>query len=297
MLPSFLQPGDRIHIVSPSGSIDSAFIDGAKKVLASKGFYVTEGKFARGEYGRFAGTVDERIADMQEAIDSSEVKAILCSRGGYGVSQIIDKIDFSLFRQRPKWLIGFSDITILHAAINRAEIASIHGIMAKHITELPENCEQLNKMLEILMGKFPVYTVKGETINKPGKASGVLVGGNLSVLMGLRGTPFEPDYEGKILFIEDIAEKPYHIDRMMQNLRLSGIMDKISGLVVGQFSDCEEDPLMHQTINGIILSAVGNNNYPVCFNFPAGHVDDNLPLVLGASVSLEVNVTNAILSF
>lgn len=297
MLPSFLQPGDRIHIVSPSGSIDSAFIDGAKKVLASKGFYVTEGKFARGEYGRFAGTVDERIADMQEAIDSSEVKAILCSRGGYGVSQIIDKIDFSLFRQRPKWLIGFSDITILHAAINRAEIASIHGIMAKHITELPENCEQLNKMLEILMGNFPVYTVKGETINKPGKASGVLVGGNLSVLMGLRGTPFEPDYEGKILFIEDIAEKPYHIDRMMQNLRLSGIMDKISGLVVGQFSDCDEDPLMHQTINGIILSAIGNNNYPVCFNFPAGHVDDNLPLVLGASVSLEVNVTNAILSF
>jgi len=107
MLPSFLQPGDRIHIVSPSGSIDSAFIDGATKVLASKGFYVTEGKFARGEYGRFAGTVDERIADIQEAIDSSEVKAILCSRGGYGVSQIIDKIDFSLFRQRPKWLIGF----------------------------------------------------------------------------------------------------------------------------------------------------------------------------------------------
>jgi len=297
MLPSFLQPGDRIHIVSPSGSIDSAFIDGAKKVLASKGFYVTEGKFARGEYGRFAGTVEERIADMQEAMNHPEIKAVLCSRGGYGVSQIIDKIEFSLFQQHPKWLIGFSDITILHAAINRAGIASVHGIMAKHITELPENCEQLNKMLEILTGNFPVYTVKGETINKPGKANGVLVGGNLSVLMGLRGTPFEPDYSGKILFIEDIAEKPYHIDRMMQNLRLSGIMDTISGLVVGQFSDCEEDPLMHQTINEIILSAVGTNTYPVCFNFPAGHVDDNLPLIMGNTIQLNVDSSKSELIF
>lgn len=288
MTPPFLQSGDQIRIVSPSGAIDPAFIDGAKKALASWGLNTTEGDFARTEYGRFGGTKEQRIADMQAALDDTEVKAILCSRGGYGVAQIIDKLDFTKFRTNPKWLIGFSDITILHNAISNLNIASIHGIMAKHLTELPENCEQVQQLKNILFGKLLHYQIPTHEQNRTGKAEGKLIGGNLSVLVGMIGTSFDLPYEGNILFLEEIGEKPYHIDRMMQHLRLSGALSKISGLILGQFSDCDEDPLMKQSIAEIIAEAVKAYNYPVCFNFPAGHVDYNLPIVMGAEVDMEV---------
>jgi len=290
MTPPYLQPNDQIRVVSPSGAIDPTFIDGAKKVLASWGLSATEGEFARTEYGRFGGTKEQRIVDMQAALDDAEVKAILCSRGGYGVAQIIDKLDFTKFIAHPKWLIGFSDITILHNAISNLGIASIHGIMAKHLTELPENSEQVQGLKNILFGKMPHYEIQKHELNRTGKAEGKLIGGNLSVLVGMIGTPFDLPYEENILFLEEIAEKPYHIDRMLQNLRLSGALSKISGLILGQFSDCDEDPLMKQTIIEIILEAVKDYNYPVCFNFPAGHVDYNLPLVMGEKV--EMTVTN-----
>jgi muramoyltetrapeptide carboxypeptidase len=289
MTPSFLQPNDQIRIVSPSGAIDPAFIDGAKKVLASWGLTPTEGEFARSEYGRFGGTKEQRIADLQAALDDSEVKAILCSRGGYGVVQIIEKLDFTIFKQSPKWLIGFSDITILHNAISNLEVASIHGIMAKHLTELPADCEQVQQLKNILFGELPHYQIPVHALNRTGKAEGKLIGGNLSVLVGMIGTPFDLPYEGNVLFLEEIAEKPYHIDRMMQQLRLSGALSKISGLIIGQFSDCDEDLLMKQTITQIIAENVSTYNYPVCFNFPAGHVDYNLPLVMGREVEMEVS--------
>lgn len=288
MTPPFLLPNDQIRIVSPSGAIDPAFIDGAKKVLASWGLIATEGEFARTEYGRFGGTKEQRIADLQAAFDDTEVKAILCSRGGYGVAQIVDKLDFTKFGTNPKWLIGFSDITILHNAISNVEVASIHGIMAKHLTELPADCEQVQQLKNILFGELPHYQIPAHALNRNGKAEGKLIGGNLSVLAGMIGTPFDLPYEGNILFLEDIAEKPYHIDRMMQQLRLSGALSKISGLVVGQFSDCDEDPLMKQSIAEIIAENVSAYNYPVCFNFPAGHVDYNLPIVMGKEMKLEI---------
>ncbi len=296
MIPPYLHTGDRIHIVSPSGAIDPLFIDGAKKLLSTWGLQVTEGRFARLEYGRFAGTKEQRIADLQQALDDKDVRAILCSRGGYGITQIIDKIDFSAFQQSPKWLIGFSDITILHNTITNLGLASIHGIMAKQLTELPENSEQIQRLKEILFGKMPAYEIPAHPLNRPGKVGGKLIGGNLSVLVGMSGTKFDLPYEGNILFIEDIAEKPYHIDRMMQNLRLSGALAKISGLVVGQFSECEEDPLMMLTVAEIIADAVKDYDYPVCFNFPAGHVDYNLPLILGENVDLDVSLTRVCLS-
>ncbi len=288
MNPPFLLPHDQIRIVSPSGAIDPIYIDGAIKALTSWGLQVTEGKFARTEYGRFGGTKEQRIADLQTALDDAEVKAVLCSRGGYGVAQIIDKLDFTKFKAHPKWLIGFSDITILHNAISNLGIASIHGIMAKHLTELPENCEQVQLLKNILFDKMPHYELPAHELNRTGKAEGKLIGGNLSVLVGMIGTPFDLPYDGNMLFIEEIAEKPYHIDRMMQNLRLSGALAKISGLVVGQFSDCDEDPLMKQSIAEIILDAVKEYHYPVCFNFPAGHVDYNLPIVMGQEVEMDV---------
>ena len=297
MLPPFLQPNDEIRIVSPSGSINQDFIDGSKKVLALWGLLVSEGDFARSEYGRFAGTKEQRIADLQAALDDPGVKAILCSRGGYGLAQIVDKLDFTAFQRFPKWLVGFSDITILHNVITNLGIASIHGIMTKHLTELPADCDQVLRLREMLVGKLPAYSVPAHKLNRNGLASGKLIGGNLSVLMGLRGSRFDLPYADNILFIEDIAEKPYHIDRMMQNLRFSGVLEQISGLMVGQFSDCDEDPLMKQTIVEIISEAVQDYSYPVCFDFPAGHVDYNLPLVMGAEIQLAVDTEIVRLTF
>jgi muramoyltetrapeptide carboxypeptidase len=292
-----LKHNDQIRIVSPSGSIHPELIDGAAKVLSSWGLQVTEGKFVRSEYGRFAGTKEQRIADLQEALDDPNVKAILCSRGGYGIAQIVDKLDFTIFAKSPKWLIGFSDITILHNVITNLGITSIHGIMAKQLTELPADSEQVIRMKDSLFGNFPMYSIPLHKLNRAGEATGKLIGGNLSVLMALRGSQFDLPYQNNILFIEDIAEKPYHIDRMMQNLRFSGVLAQLSGLLVGQFSECDEDPLMKQTISEIILNAVSDYTFPVCFNFPAGHVDYNLPLILGANVSFVVKETEAELTF
>ena len=288
MIPSFLRAGDNIHIVSPSGAIQPGFIDGATKLLSSWGLKVTEGKYARTEYGRFSGTKDERVADLQQALDDPNVKAILCSRGGYGLAQIIDKIDFTSFAKSPKWLIGFSDITILHNAIARFGIASMHGIMTKYLTELPEESDQIMSFKNLLFGTPSNFSIKPEAENRPGRAVGKLIGGNLSVMMGMRSTPFDLDFHNNILFIEDVGEKPYQIDRMMQSLKLSGVLKQISGLVVGQFSEYDEDPLMMQSVAEIILAAVSEYDYPVCFNFPAGHVDYNLSLILGEQAELFV---------
>jgi len=297
MTPPYLKPNDQIRIVSPSGNIEPKYIVGVKKTLSSWGLNATEGEFARTKYGRFAGTEAQRISDLQEALDDPSVNAILCSRGGYGVAQIIDKLDFSTFAKSPKWLIGFSDITILHNAISNLGIASIHGIMAKHLTQFPADSIHVQKCREILFGQMPTYVVPKHRLNKVGIAQGKLIGGNLSVLIGLRGSQFDLDYKNNILFIEDIAERPYHIDRMMQNLRFSGALAQLSGLVVGQFSDCDEDPLMKKSVAQIIASAVSEYDYPVCFNFPAGHVDNNFPLKLGETVQFEVTKRAVTLTF
>jgi muramoyltetrapeptide carboxypeptidase len=297
MIPSFLRAGDNIHIVSPSGAIQPGFIDGATKLLSSWGLKVTEGKYARTEYGRFSGTKDERAADLQQALDDPNVKAILCSRGGYGLAQIIDKIDFSSFAKSPKWLIGFSDITILHNAITALGIASMHGIMTKYLTELPEESDQITSFKNLLFGAPSNFSIKPEAENRLGRAEGKLIGGNLSVMMGMRSTPFDLDFNNNILFIEDVGEKPYQIDRMMQSLRLSGVLKQISGLVVGQFSDYDEDPLMMQSVAEIILAAVSEYDYPVCFNFPAGHVDYNLSFVLGEQAELFVETDKVHLNY
>lgn len=290
-----LQPNDLVRIVSPSGVIDPSFIEGAAKVLSSWGLQVQEGACCREKYGRFAGTEAQRIADLQQALDDPDTKAIVCSRGGYGLAQIIDRLDFTTFCLCPKWLIGFSDITVLHNAITNLGFPSVHAIMAKHLTELNADSEAVAGLKNLLFGNLPEYTIPAHPQNRSGKATGKLIGGNLSVIYGLRGTPFDLPYEGNILFIEDIAEKPYHIDRMLQNLRLGGVFQKISGLVVGQFSDCDEDPLMLKSIEEIISGALTGTSIPVVFNFPAGHVDDNRPLMLGAETTLTVNPDGAIL--
>jgi len=297
MTPNTLKYNDQIRIISPSGVINPDYIDGAKKMLASWGLQPSEGHYTRAEYGRFAGTHSQRVADVQQALDDPGVKAILCSRGGYGLAPIIDKLDFSGFQKSPKWLIGFSDISILHNAITNLGIASIHGVMTKYFTELPPEAEQLQLIKDILFGKFPTYTLPPQPLNRAGQATGKLIGGNLSVLLGLRGSKFDMQLQNNILFLEDVGEKPYQIDRMMQSLRLSGALAQISGLVVGQFSETSEDPLMNRSIVEIIYDAVSDYDYPVCFDFPAGHVDYNLPLVLGTQAHLNVTSAGATLGY
>lgn len=281
----------RIHIISPSGAIDPTYIHKAAARLSHHGHQVSIAPHACGKYGRFSGTPEERIADLQQAIDSPDIDAILCSRGGYGLVQIIDKINFSALTKYPKLFIGFSDITVLHNALGQLRMPSVHGIMCKHITELTEEADPLRIMFAILNNEESyIYQTKRHSLNRNGHCEGIVRGGNLSVLYGLRRTPFDlPDTDDTILFIEDIAERPYHIDRMMNNLRLSGTLAKLRGLIVGQFSDCPENPLMMKDIAHIIHDHVADYDYPVCFDFPAGHVEYNLPIWLNRKASMKID--------
>ncbi len=294
--PLPLQPGDTIAIVSPSGSINSEYIDGAIARFNDWGFKTIEASHARNIYGRYSGTAAERISDLQWAINDKNIKAILCSRGGYGAVQIIEHIDFSPLLQAPKWLIGFSDITVFHSALTNMLIPSIHGVMARNLTENDTEDPSVLLLHNMLEGGKPSYNITPHALNRTGSATGLLTGGNLSVLYGLRGTKYDINPENKILFIEDLAEKPYHIDRIMQNLKIGGILEKLSGLIVGQFSDMEEDPMMFKTVYEIIADAVSGYDYPVCFNFPAGHIDRNIPLIMGAEIKLEVTEQEVLLS-
>lgn len=286
----------KIRLISPSGVVDPAYLDGAVRVLTDWGLVVEEGSFSRAVHGRFAGTDAQRIMDLQAAINDAQLDAIWCSRGGYGLTQIIDKIDFSPLIQHPKWFIGFSDITVLHNLLSNRGIPSIHGLMAKGLTELAEDVMSLTSLKKILTGVLPVYVVPSNPENKIGSAKGKLIGGNLSVLMGLRGSPYDLDFQEAILVIEDIGEKPYQIDRMLQNLRFSGILAQLSGLIVGHFSDYEEDPLM-PNVHELILHAVADYHYPVCFGFPVGHETVNYPLILGREVQLTVSTMHTVLDF
>ncbi len=295
--PDFLKKGDEVRIISPAGKIDPALIDGAREKLESWGFKTSEGMFTRAVYGRFAGNEQERFTDLQQALDDPDVKAILCSRGGYGLIQIVDRLDFSRFEKNPKWLIGFSDITILHAALQQTDYISIHSSMAKDLTQLPEKSEPVSLLKDILTGKIPSYKVSANPNNRVGKAKGHLIGGNMAVFMGMRGTPWDLNFKNAILFIEDTGEEPYEIDRMMQNLRISGALSELAGLVVGQFSDTQEDPEMNAGIYESIAAMVKDYDYPVCFGFSAGHVEDNLPLLMGANTSLEVDEEGCSISF
>ena len=290
--PKYLKQNDKVVILSPSGKIETQWVEGLKAVLESYGLVVSVAEHTLCAKGRFAGSDNERIQDLQEAINDAQVKAIFCSRGGYGLARIIDKIDFSALKSAAKWIVGFSDITALHNAFSRVGVASIHGIMAKHITL---KADGLDNLMTMLFGGDVAYEVPAHDFNKVGEAEGELIGGNLSVLYGLRGTPFDLDYKGKILFIEDLGERLYHIDRMMQNLRLGGVFEQISGLVVGQFTDIDEDDSFNGGVYGVISEAVKGYDIPVCFNFPAGHVDNNQPLKMGANYKLEVLKDKAIL--
>lgn len=296
-LPPSLHEGDKVVILSPSGKIDRSFLKGAQKRLESWGLRAVLSKHAGSSSGRYAGTIKQRLEDFQAAMDDKEVKAILCSRGGYGAIHIMNKLNFDRFGQHPKWMIGFSDITALHNLFQQNGFASLHAPMARHLTVEPEDDPCTLHLKEILFGNRPAYSVKKHVLNHKGTARGTLRGGNMAVFHGLHGTPYDLPAEGTILFIEDISERPHSIERMMYNLKLGGVLERLSGLIIGQFTEYEEDHSLGKELYRALADMVKEYDYPICFNFPVGHVTNNLPLIEGAEVELTVGKKSVELVF
>lgn len=296
-LPPFLEQDDKVIIISPSGKIDKSLLAGMKKQLEEWGLNVVTGKYAGHSSGLYAGTIKQRTDDLQRAMNNKEIKAIFCSRGGYGAVHILDKLDFTLFRQYPKWLIGYSDITALHSLFQYNGYASVHGLMARHLTLEPADDPCTLYLKDLLFGKLPEYYCKPHKLNQSGTAKGILRGGNLAVLYGLRGTPYDIPPEGTILFIEDISERPHAIERMIYNLKLGGVLEKLSGIIIGQFTEYEEDKSLGKELYGALADITKLYDIPVCFNFPVGHVVNNVPLICGAEVELSVNKKTVELKF
>lgn len=284
-----------IHIVSPSGIIDPSFIDQATARLRAWGFVVTEGAHARCTHGRLAGTDAQRVADIAQALHNPDIDIVLCARGGYGLQRIIDQLP-----PIDKPIIGFSDITALHCAAALGQQPTLHGPMCKHIASLSEDSEPMQRLLQSLRGEAIHYSLPSHPLNRPGSVTAPIVGGNLSVLYGLQATDFgltkmiDRCSTPPILLIEDICERHYHIDRIMHNLRLSGVLEQISGLIVGQFTDCDDDPSMPcGTIQQTINEAIASYNYPVLFDAPFGHIDANMPLWLNTPATMHIHSSGA----
>lgn len=281
-----------IRIISPASAIDPQYIDGALSVLQSWGHKVTVAPHAKSSYGRFAASPEHRLQDLNDAFADPGTDAILCSRGGYGLAQIIDRV----VPAQGKLLIGFSDVTCLHCLCATHNMPSLHSIMAKHIATLPSNSEPLRALRSILDGGDIRYCFPAGEGSRVGETEAVLRGGNLSVFYGLQRTPYQVTDRNSILFVEDIGERHYHIDRMMQNMRMSGVMHNIQGYIIGQFADCPDDESMSCTLQQTLLHAADNTRYPIAAGFPAGHVEYNMPLFLNLQTHLKVTEDKIILT-
>lgn len=289
--PPKLQFNDKVVILSPAGKIDEELVYKAASVFSEWGLRVEISENALCQTGRFSGFVEQRLADLQNAMDDPEVKLIFCSRGGYGVVHLLDKLNFNLIKKYPKWILGYSDITALHAALQSNRIMSIHGPMAKHFAEEGSSDVAVRFTKAILAGEMVNYEIpvsKYAHLNRNGRAAGRLMGGNLAVYCSIIGSDFNKIRKGGVLFIEDIGEDPYKVDRYIYQLKLAGVFERISGLIVGQFTDFTEDNNMYSALYESIAAAVAEYSFPVCFDFPVGHVKLNFPLVMGKKVILSV---------
>lgn len=287
-IPPFLQAGDTIGITCPAGFVGEERVAYCKQVLERWGFQVKLGKtIGTGKY-YFSGTDAERLADLQSMLDDPQVKAILAGRGGYGVSRILDAIDWTKFREAPKWICGFSDLTALHSHLHQTqEIASLHSPMCGAFTPESEHSYYIESLRLALTGGPLCYEFQASNWNKAGEAQGFLVGGNLALLAHLCGSVSQLNTKGKILFIEDIGEHLYQIDRMLLSLKRSGQLEGLSGLVVGSFSDLEDtERPFGQCLEEIVLDKVAANNFPVAFGLPCGHERENVTLCLGRQYRL-----------
>ena len=285
--PPYLKKGDKIAIVCPAKKLPKP-IDYAIALLQSWDLEVLIGKSVYAESHQFAGTDELRAADIQQFLDDAEIKAIIAGRGGYGTIRIIDELDFTLFEKSPKWIIGFSDITVLLSHLfAHYETQSMHAQMPYTFDEATP--ESLLSLRRAIFGEQQTYNYESLFNNRPGEGSGILIGGNLTLLCFLEGSTSEMDFDGKILFIEDVGEHEYSIDRMLRMLKRAGKLAKLKGLIVGAFNEISEEKIPYgQSADEVIWEIVKDYDYPVCFNFPSGHIDNNLTMVLGATVELKV---------
>jgi len=292
IIPPYLKKGDTVAIVATARKISSEELQPAIDILKTWGLNVVLGKNIFCIDNQFAGTDAERTADTQWAIDDKNIKALFIARGGYGTTRIIDKLNFTKLCTNPKWIVGYSDITVLHQHLHQnCNIATIHATMPINFTKNKDATESLRRAL---FGEKIEYTFPAHVLNKTGEASAELIGGNLSLIYSLCGSKSDTNTATKILFIEDVDEYLYHIDRMMLNLKRSGKLENLAAIVVGGMTDMKDNTIpFGKTAEEIIYDAVKEYNYPVCFNFPAGHIDKNMALVMGKQMKLEVRKNEA----
>ena len=296
--PPALQPGDKIALISPAYFTSKANVDTASAILRAWGFEPVLGPNVGKEYlGYYAGTDQERLADLKWALKDKSIKAILCNRGGYGSIHLTRMLPLQKFAAHPKWLIGFSDITTLHGMANRAGVMSIHGTMCSLMAK-SHGLGMTNTLLrDLLSGTVPQYEVPAHPLSIPGHAQGTLVGGNLSTFSPVLGTEADATLAGGIiLYIEEVEEDMSHIDRMINTLVLNGVFDRCQGVILGEFTDCEAN-LQIDSVEELICGYLRDRHIPVLCGFPAGHGDVNLPLILGAPVTLDVRTDGATLRF
>lgn len=293
IIPPLLKPGDKFAIVSPSGTVLPERVDGAVRAIKDWGFVPVEGEHCREKHTAYrvvshSAPLEARRDDLLAALNDHQVRAILCSRGGYGAVHLLEHLDLELIARDPKWLIGFSDISALHAAWHRAGVVSIHSPMAKHLTLYDRNDEiNLINFNILTRGQLPTYNVPPHPHNRCGTATATITGGNLAVLMSLLATPFNIIKPGNILFIEDVAEQVYQVQRLLYHLKLAGILPQLAALVVGQFTKHRGDDTT--AMQDMIHDMVAPYHYPVAFNFPIGHVPRNVPIVEGCTATLNVD--------
>lgn len=290
--PPYLKAGDTVAIVAPSGVLKNRTkeVEQAKTLLKSWGLHAVIGKHVFKQANHFAGTDDERCEDFQNALDDPKISAIWCARGGYGTVRILDKLDYSKFKLNPKWIIGYSDITALHNQIHNEGIESIHAMMCTSLQDdFSTIAETISTFKDAVLGKSLSYNLEGSTYNKTGSASGQLIGGNLTMLHTMLGSKTSIDTSDKILFIEEIGEYKYHIDRMLQSLKRAGYFDNCKGVIVGDITKLRKNTtLWGKSIEQLILDALADYDFPITFNMPAGHEKDNRALILGRTIELTV---------
>lgn len=286
--PPNLNPGDYIGLVSPAKKIEASIIKNAMSIIEQLGYSVKTGKYFLAGNRYLAGTDDERAADFQAMLDDPEIKMMLCSRGGYGSARIIDRLDFSGFLKCPKWVAGYSDITVFHAHLFNLGFESLHCTMPLDFPENGQSSGAINELFKIASGGTQNYRIEPKIYNRPGIAKGELAGGNLSILCSLLGSASDVDASGKILFIEEVGEDLYRIDRMMITLKRAGKLKHLAGLIIGGMPVEKIANAFDFTVEEIILNAVSEYDFPVAFGFPAGHFPDNYPLVIGRKMRMEV---------
>ena len=290
IIPRSLQTGDTIALVSPAKKVDFSTVENARKYLEDWGFEVIVGESATASFHQFSGDDEVRTRDVQTQLDNPKVRAIVCLRGGYGSVRIIDQLNFSEFVKDPKWIVGYSDITaIQNHVLRHYNIASLHAEMPLKLPTFPNTNDSLKALKNALFGRFEPLQFQPNKHNKTGCAQGELTGGNLSILCSLLGSSSEVDTCGKILFLEDVGEYVYAIDRMMMTLKRAGKLDRLAALAVGQFTDIKDSDISFgKTVYDIIAEHVSSYDYPVLFDVPAGHCEDNRALVFGGDCVLDV---------